>query len=122
MSDLLGGRLGVEAYGRYTEQLWFVYEALEADAERVTVRSGGRSSGRSCCVAVRWSVTSRICGVRLAGDAHRAAATEAYAARSPSARASGPAASPLTAALRRPLRRSDHPGQGGTDLGLRSEG
>ncbi|GGN84836.1 heme oxygenase [Streptomyces albiflavescens] len=36
MSDLLGGRLGVEAYARYTEQLWFVYEALEADAERLT--------------------------------------------------------------------------------------
>ncbi|MFI6338124.1 heme oxygenase (biliverdin-producing) [Streptomyces sp. NPDC050535] len=35
MSDLLGGRLGVEAYARYTEQLWFVYEALEADAERL---------------------------------------------------------------------------------------
>ncbi|MFJ2391477.1 heme oxygenase (biliverdin-producing) [Streptomyces sp. NPDC087843] len=32
MSDLLGGRLGVDAYARYTEQLWFVYEALEADA------------------------------------------------------------------------------------------
>jgi heme oxygenase len=32
MSDLLGGRLGVEAYARYTEQLWFVYEALEATA------------------------------------------------------------------------------------------
>ncbi len=24
MSDLLGGRLGVAAYARYTEQLWFV--------------------------------------------------------------------------------------------------
>ncbi|WP_330304116.1 MULTISPECIES: biliverdin-producing heme oxygenase [unclassified Streptomyces] len=35
MSDLLGGRLGVEAYARYTEQLWFVYEALEADVERL---------------------------------------------------------------------------------------
>ena len=35
MSDLLGGRLGVEAYARYTEQLWFVYEALEADAGRL---------------------------------------------------------------------------------------
>lgn len=33
MSDLLGGRLGVDAYARYTEQLWFVYEALEARAE-----------------------------------------------------------------------------------------
>ncbi|MFE1308047.1 heme oxygenase (biliverdin-producing) [Streptomyces sp. NPDC058755] len=35
MSDLLGGRLGVTAYARYTEQLWFVYEALENAAERL---------------------------------------------------------------------------------------
>src|SRR5690349_4787639 len=35
MSDLLGGRLGVEAYARYTEQLWFVYEALEAGTGRL---------------------------------------------------------------------------------------
>ncbi|WP_406445973.1 biliverdin-producing heme oxygenase [Streptomyces sp. NBC_01613] len=35
MSDLLGGRLGVDAYARYTEQLWFVYKALEAGAERL---------------------------------------------------------------------------------------
>ncbi|MEU1009710.1 biliverdin-producing heme oxygenase [Streptomyces sp. NPDC005890] len=35
MSDLLGGRLGVAAYARYTEQLWFVYEALESSAERL---------------------------------------------------------------------------------------
>ncbi|GAA2475696.1 biliverdin-producing heme oxygenase [Streptomyces gobitricini] len=36
MSDLLGGRLGMDAYARYTEQLWFVYRALEdaADALR----------------------------------------------------------------------------------------
>ncbi|MFJ7072834.1 heme oxygenase (biliverdin-producing) [Streptomyces sp. NPDC098781] len=33
MSDLLGGRLGVDAYARYTEQLWFVYEALETGSE-----------------------------------------------------------------------------------------
>lgn len=33
MSDLLGGRLGVDAYTRYTEQLWFVYRALEEGAE-----------------------------------------------------------------------------------------
>ncbi|MFJ7302817.1 heme oxygenase (biliverdin-producing) [Streptomyces sp. NPDC099088] len=33
MSDLLGGRLGVEAYARYTEQLWFVYAALESEAD-----------------------------------------------------------------------------------------
>ncbi|WP_328913130.1 MULTISPECIES: biliverdin-producing heme oxygenase [unclassified Streptomyces] len=32
MSDLLGGRHGVEAYARYTEQLWFVYRALEDGA------------------------------------------------------------------------------------------
>ncbi|POX64268.1 biliverdin-producing heme oxygenase [Streptomyces sp. Ru62] len=36
MSDLLGGRLGVAAYARYTEQLWFVYEALETTAGRLT--------------------------------------------------------------------------------------
>ncbi|MBO0656731.1 biliverdin-producing heme oxygenase [Streptomyces triculaminicus] len=30
MSDMLGGRLGLAAYRRYTEQLWFVYQALEA--------------------------------------------------------------------------------------------
>ncbi|MFI2435705.1 heme oxygenase (biliverdin-producing) [Streptomyces sp. NPDC018693] len=35
MGDLLGGRLGVDAYARYTEQLWFVYEALESGAERL---------------------------------------------------------------------------------------
>ncbi|GAB2750084.1 heme oxygenase (biliverdin-producing) [Streptomyces bullii] len=35
MSDLLGGGLGVEAYARYTEQLWFVYDALESVAERL---------------------------------------------------------------------------------------
>ncbi|MET7362946.1 biliverdin-producing heme oxygenase [Streptomyces sp. NPDC005562] len=33
MSDLLGGRLGVDAYTRYTEQLWFVYRALEDGAK-----------------------------------------------------------------------------------------
>ncbi|MFJ9055930.1 heme oxygenase (biliverdin-producing) [Streptomyces sp. NPDC102409] len=33
MSDMLGGRLGVAAYTRYTEQLWFVYRALEDGAE-----------------------------------------------------------------------------------------
>ncbi|MER6265914.1 biliverdin-producing heme oxygenase [Streptomyces sp900105755] len=35
MSDLLGGRLGVAAYARYTEQLWFVYDALEGAAGRL---------------------------------------------------------------------------------------
>ncbi|MEV1018827.1 biliverdin-producing heme oxygenase [Streptomyces sp. NPDC050264] len=35
MSDLLGGSLGVDAYARYTEQLWFVYRALEGGMERL---------------------------------------------------------------------------------------
>ncbi|WP_250289453.1 heme oxygenase (biliverdin-producing) [Streptomyces atroolivaceus] len=33
MGDMLGGRLGVDAYARYTEQLWFVYRALEDGAQ-----------------------------------------------------------------------------------------
>lgn len=33
MGDLLGGRLGVAAFRRYTEQLWFVYRALEGVAD-----------------------------------------------------------------------------------------
>jgi heme oxygenase len=37
MSNLLGGRLGVAAYARYTEQLWFVYEALEGGAGRLAL-------------------------------------------------------------------------------------
>jgi heme oxygenase len=32
MGDMLGGRLGREAFTRYTEQLWFVYRALEEAA------------------------------------------------------------------------------------------
>jgi heme oxygenase len=35
MDGLLGGRLGVDAYARYTEQLWFVYAALESAAGRL---------------------------------------------------------------------------------------
>ncbi|MFJ5528657.1 heme oxygenase (biliverdin-producing) [Streptomyces sp. NPDC093261] len=35
ITGLLGGGFGVEAYARYTEQLWFVYEALETGAERL---------------------------------------------------------------------------------------
>ncbi|WP_407553444.1 biliverdin-producing heme oxygenase [Streptomyces sp. Pv4-95] len=36
MSDLLGGKLGVRAYRRYTEQLWFVYRALEDASDALT--------------------------------------------------------------------------------------
>ncbi|WP_419995179.1 heme oxygenase (biliverdin-producing) [Streptomyces boninensis] len=35
MSDLLGGRLGVDAYARYTEQLWHVYSALEGASDQL---------------------------------------------------------------------------------------
>ena len=35
MTELLGGGLGVAAYRLYTEQLWFVYEALEDAAEKL---------------------------------------------------------------------------------------
>ncbi|WP_405781251.1 heme oxygenase (biliverdin-producing) [Streptomyces sp. NBC_00859] len=35
IGDMLGGTLGVDAYARYTEQLWFVYRALEEGAERL---------------------------------------------------------------------------------------
>ncbi|MEV0220532.1 biliverdin-producing heme oxygenase [Streptomyces sp. NPDC050704] len=35
MTDLLGGKLGVDAYTRYTEQLWFVYRALEEGAREL---------------------------------------------------------------------------------------
>lgn len=35
MSDMLSGKLGVEAYRRYTEQLWFVYHALEQHWDRL---------------------------------------------------------------------------------------
>ncbi|MFE9725158.1 heme oxygenase (biliverdin-producing) [Streptomyces sp. NPDC005794] len=36
MGDMLGGRLGVDAYARYTEQLWFVYRALEDGAQALS--------------------------------------------------------------------------------------
>ncbi|MFJ8633684.1 heme oxygenase (biliverdin-producing) [Streptomyces sp. NPDC093568] len=35
MSDMLGGRHGIDAYARYTEQLWFVYEALESSGRKL---------------------------------------------------------------------------------------
>ena len=36
MGEMLGGRLGRDAYTRYTEQLWFVYRALEGAADRLS--------------------------------------------------------------------------------------
>ncbi|MFJ9036141.1 heme oxygenase (biliverdin-producing) [Streptomyces sp. NPDC102406] len=35
LRDLLGGALGVDAFARYTEQLWCVYAALESGAEHL---------------------------------------------------------------------------------------
>jgi heme oxygenase (biliverdin-producing, ferredoxin) len=35
MSELLGGRLDEAAFRRYTEQLWFVYRALEGTTDRL---------------------------------------------------------------------------------------
>lgn len=35
IEDLFGGRLPLEGFMRYTEQLWFVYRALEEAAERL---------------------------------------------------------------------------------------
>ncbi|MGW4248906.1 biliverdin-producing heme oxygenase, partial [Nocardia sp. NPDC004722] len=40
MSDLFAGRLGVEAFYRYTSQLWFVYVGLDNLSESL------------CCVTV----------------------------------------------------------------------
>ncbi|WP_344258387.1 biliverdin-producing heme oxygenase [Streptomyces sodiiphilus] len=35
MSEMLAGKLGVEAYRRYTGQLWFIYRALEGPVDRL---------------------------------------------------------------------------------------
>ncbi|KOV98396.1 heme oxygenase [Streptomyces sp. NRRL B-1140] len=35
IGDLLGRKLGLDAFARYTEQLWFVYGALESGARRL---------------------------------------------------------------------------------------
>lgn len=35
MSEMLDGRLGIAAFRRYTEQLWFVYRALEGAADQL---------------------------------------------------------------------------------------
>jgi heme oxygenase len=83
MTDLLGGGLGVEAYARYTEQLWFVYEALETDAERLAsdpvagpfirpelLRRGALERDLAYLRGAHWRATLRALP-----------ATEAYAAR-----------------------------------------
>ncbi|MDB1087830.1 biliverdin-producing heme oxygenase [Streptomyces sp. ACA25] len=84
MSDLLGGRLGPEAFTRYTEQLWFIYRALEASADRL---SGDPVAGPF----IRPELARTTALERDLGHLHKGAdwratltplpATEAYAAR-----------------------------------------
>lgn len=72
MSDLLGGRLGVDAYARYTEQLWFVYRALEEGAERLSGDSvAGPLSSPSCCGLLRSSGILRTCVAPTGGPGLR---------------------------------------------------
>ncbi|QIY95501.1 heme oxygenase (biliverdin-producing) [Streptomyces sp. S1D4-11] len=83
MSDLLGGRLGVEAYARYTEQLWFVYEALETDAERLASDPVAGPFIRPELLrrgALERDLT-HLRGVGWRGTLTALPATEAYAAR-----------------------------------------
>ncbi|BDH67919.1 heme oxygenase (biliverdin-producing) [Streptomyces albidoflavus] len=83
MSDMLGGRLGVEAYARYTEQLWFVYRALE---EGVAALAGDPVAGPFLQPELeRTAELERdLAHLRGEGWQQRAAAlpaTEAYAER-----------------------------------------
>ncbi|MFJ9730620.1 heme oxygenase (biliverdin-producing) [Streptomyces sp. NPDC101171] len=83
MSDLLGGRLGVAAYARYTEQLWFVYEALECAAGRLAADPVAGPFVRS--ELLRLPALERdlahLRGPRWRSRASALPATEAYADR-----------------------------------------
>jgi heme oxygenase len=83
MSDLLGGRLGVAAYARYTEQLWFVYEALESAAGRLAADPVAGPFVRS--ELLRLPALERdlahLRGPRWRSRASALPATEAYADR-----------------------------------------
>ncbi|MFE9247707.1 heme oxygenase (biliverdin-producing) [Streptomyces sp. NPDC007088] len=83
MSDLLGGRLGVSAYARYTEQLWFVYRSLEE-------RSGALADDPVAGPFVRPELArlpelerdlTHLLGAGWQGRARALPATEAYARR-----------------------------------------
>ncbi|MCK1796172.1 biliverdin-producing heme oxygenase [Streptomyces sp. XM4193] len=84
MSDLLGGRLGVDAYTRYTEQLWFVYRALEEPASRLLDDPVAGPFIRSDLFRVA-ALERDLChlhgGTDWAADLRPLPATEAYAAR-----------------------------------------
>ncbi|MFG2296542.1 heme oxygenase (biliverdin-producing) [Streptomyces sp. NPDC048603] len=83
MSDLLGGRLGVDAYARYTEQLWFVYRALEdgAEALRDDPVAGPFIRPELMRVAEIERDLAHLRGPRWRETAVALPATEAYAAR-----------------------------------------
>ncbi|NEA38354.1 biliverdin-producing heme oxygenase [Streptomyces sp. SID11385] len=83
MSDLLGGRLGVDAFARYTEQLWFVYRALE---EHTAALAGDPVAGPFADPGLARLPELERDLAHLRGPGWRAGlaplpATEAYAAR-----------------------------------------
>ncbi len=123
MTDLLGGRLGVDAYARYTEQLWFVYEALESGARDLASDPVAGPFIRP--ELYRLSALERdlehLRGPRRRTTLTALPATREYADRVATV-ARGihrPSLHPLPG---RPLGRSDHPRQGGEDLGIQQEG
>lgn len=83
MSDLLGGRLGVDAYTRYTEQLWFVYRALEdaAAALRDDPVAGPFIRPELLRVAAIERDLAHLLGPQWRSSVVALPATEAYAAR-----------------------------------------
>ncbi|MEU8465051.1 biliverdin-producing heme oxygenase [Streptomyces sp. NPDC029003] len=92
MSDLLGGRLGVDAYTRYTEQLWFVYRALEdaADALREDPVAGPFIRPELMRVAEIERDLAHLIGPDWRESVVALPATEAYAARVAECAASWP--------------------------------
>ncbi|MGW0749468.1 biliverdin-producing heme oxygenase [Streptomyces sp. NPDC002587] len=83
MCDLLGGRLGVDAYTRYTEQLWFVYRALEdaADSLRDDPVAGPFIRPELMRVAEIERDLAHLLGPGWRESVAALPATEAYAAR-----------------------------------------
>ncbi|MFD3758369.1 heme oxygenase (biliverdin-producing) [Streptomyces sp. NPDC058622] len=83
MSDLLGGRLGVDAYTRYTEQLWFVYRALEdaADSLKDDPVAGPFIQPELMRVAEIERDLGHLLGAAWRDNVVALPATEAYAAR-----------------------------------------
>ncbi|MFE9630602.1 heme oxygenase (biliverdin-producing) [Streptomyces sp. NPDC006463] len=83
MSDLLGGRLGVDAFTRYTEQLWFVYRALEdaADSLKDDPVAGPFIRPELMRVAEIERDLAHLLGPGWRGRVAALPATEAYAAR-----------------------------------------